>query len=48
MVRREDISDRNRFQKYSAGAYWRDLKDKDGKVFYKKGFLITKEEAYNI
>ncbi len=25
-----------------------DLKDKDGKVVYKKGFLITKEEAYNI
>jgi DNA-directed RNA polymerase subunit beta' len=25
-----------------------DLKDKDGKVAYKKGFLITKEEAYNI
>ncbi len=25
-----------------------DLKDKDGKVIYKKGFLITKEEAYNI
>lgn len=25
-----------------------DLKDKDGKVVYKKGFLITKEEAHNI
>jgi len=25
-----------------------DLKDKDGKVIYKKGFLVTKEEAYNI
>jgi len=25
-----------------------DLKDKDGKVIYKRGFLITKEEAYNI
>jgi len=25
-----------------------DLKDKDGNVLYKKGFLITKEEAYNI
>jgi DNA-directed RNA polymerase subunit beta' len=25
-----------------------DLKDKDGKVAYKKGFLITKEESYNI
>jgi DNA-directed RNA polymerase subunit beta' len=25
-----------------------DLKDKDGNVVYKKGFLITKEEAYNI
>jgi DNA-directed RNA polymerase subunit beta' len=25
-----------------------DLKDKDGKVVYKRGFLITKEEAYNI
>ncbi len=25
-----------------------DLKDKDGKIVYKKGFLITKEEAYNI
>ena len=25
-----------------------DLKDKDGKVVYKKGFLITKEEARNI
>ena len=25
-----------------------DLKDKNGKVVYKKGFLITKEEAYNI
>lgn len=25
-----------------------DLKDKDGKVVYKKGFLITKEEAANI
>ncbi|OIO29269.1 DNA-directed RNA polymerase subunit beta' [Candidatus Nomurabacteria bacterium CG_4_10_14_0_2_um_filter_30_12] len=25
-----------------------DLKDKDGKVLYKKGFLVTKEEAYNI
>ncbi|MCM2339443.1 MAG: DNA-directed RNA polymerase subunit beta' [Burkholderiales bacterium] len=25
-----------------------DLKDKDGKVVYKKGFLVTKEEAYNI
>ncbi len=25
-----------------------DLKDKDGKVLYKRGFLITKEEAYNI
>ena len=24
------------------------LKDKDGKVVYKKGFLVTKEEAYNI
>ena len=25
-----------------------DLKDKNGNVVYKKGFLITKEEAYNI
>jgi len=25
-----------------------DLKDKNGKVIYKRGFLITKEEAYNI
>ncbi len=25
-----------------------DIKDKDGKVIYKRGFLITKEEAYNI
>ncbi len=25
-----------------------DLKDKSGKVAYKRGFLITKEEAYNI
>jgi len=25
-----------------------DLKDKDGKVLYKRGFLVTKEEAYNI
>ena len=25
-----------------------DLKDKNGKVVYKRGFLITKEEAYNI
>ena len=25
-----------------------DLKDADGKVLYKKGFLVTKEEAYNI
>ena len=25
-----------------------DLKDKNGKVIYKKGFLITKEEAYKI
>jgi len=25
-----------------------DLKDKDGNIVYKKGFLITKEEAYNI
>jgi DNA-directed RNA polymerase subunit beta' len=25
-----------------------DLKDKDGKVLYKKGFLVTKEEAYAI
>ena len=25
-----------------------DLKDSSGKVLYKKGFLITKEEAYNI
>jgi len=25
-----------------------DLKDKNGKVIYKKGFLVTKEEAYNI
>lgn len=25
-----------------------DLKDKEGKVVYKKGFLVTKEEAYNI
>ncbi|MBI5139291.1 DNA-directed RNA polymerase subunit beta' [Candidatus Nomurabacteria bacterium] len=25
-----------------------DLKDKDGKVVYKKGFLVTKEEAYVI
>ena len=25
-----------------------DLKDKDGKVIYKKGFLVTKEEAYAI
>ncbi|MCC7160121.1 DNA-directed RNA polymerase subunit beta', partial [Candidatus Nomurabacteria bacterium] len=25
-----------------------DLKDKEGNVVYKKGFLITKEEAYNI
>ena len=25
-----------------------DLKDKDGNVAYKRGFLITKEEAYNI
>jgi DNA-directed RNA polymerase subunit beta' len=25
-----------------------DLKDKNGKVVYKKGFLVTKEEAYNI
>jgi len=26
----------------------KDLKDKDGNVVYKRGFLITKEEAYNI
>lgn len=25
-----------------------DIKDKNGKVLYKKGFLVTKEEAYNI
>jgi DNA-directed RNA polymerase subunit beta' len=25
-----------------------DLKDENGKVVYKKGFLVTKEEAYNI
>jgi DNA-directed RNA polymerase subunit beta' len=25
-----------------------DLKDKDGKIIYHKGFLVTKEEAYNI
>ena len=25
-----------------------DLKDESGKVIYKKGFLVTKEEAYNI
>ncbi len=25
-----------------------DLKDEDGKVIYKRGFLVTKEEAYNI
>jgi len=25
-----------------------DLKDENGKVLYKKGFLVTKEEAYNI
>ena len=25
-----------------------DLKDKDGKEIYKKGFLVTKEETYNI
>jgi len=25
-----------------------DIKDKNGKVVYKRGFLITKEEAYNI
>jgi DNA-directed RNA polymerase subunit beta' len=25
-----------------------DLKDENGKVIYKKGFLVTKEEAYNI
>ena len=25
-----------------------DLKNKDGKTVYKKGFLVTKEEAYNI
>jgi DNA-directed RNA polymerase subunit beta' len=25
-----------------------DLKDKDGNVLFKKGFLVTKEEAYNI
>ena len=25
-----------------------DLKDKNGKIIYKRGFLITKEEAYNI
>ncbi len=25
-----------------------DLKDKDGKVLYKRGFLVTKEEAHNI
>ncbi len=25
-----------------------DLKDKDGKVVYKRGFLVTKEEAYKI
>ena len=25
-----------------------DLKDESGKVLYKKGFLVTKEEAYNI
>ncbi|OGI60077.1 DNA-directed RNA polymerase subunit beta' [Candidatus Nomurabacteria bacterium RIFCSPHIGHO2_01_FULL_37_25] len=25
-----------------------DLKDKNGKVLYKKGFLVTKEEAHNI
>ncbi len=25
-----------------------DLKDKDGKVVYKRGFLVTKEEAHNI
>jgi len=25
-----------------------DLKDENGKVFYKRGFLVTKEEAYNI
>ena len=25
-----------------------DIKDKNGKVLYKRGFLVTKEEAYNI
>jgi len=50
IVRRENISGieiplaKNIHGRVLAG----DLKDKDGKVVYKKGFLVTKEEAYNI
>ncbi len=50
IVRRENISgieiplSKNIRGRVLAG----DLKDKDGKVAYKKGFLVTKEEAYKI
>ncbi|MEI7709294.1 MAG: DNA-directed RNA polymerase subunit beta' [bacterium] len=50
IVTREDISgieiplSKNIRGRVLAG----DLKDKDGNVVYKKGFLVTKEEAYNI
>jgi DNA-directed RNA polymerase subunit beta' len=50
MVTKEDISgitiplSKNIRGRVLAG----DLKDKDGNVVYKKGFLISKEEAYNI
>ncbi|MFA5936769.1 MAG: DNA-directed RNA polymerase subunit beta' [Candidatus Paceibacterota bacterium] len=50
IVRRENISgieiplSKNVRGRVLAG----DLKDSNGKVVYKKGFLVTKEEAYNI
>jgi DNA-directed RNA polymerase subunit beta' len=50
IVRRENISgieiplSKNISGRILAG----DLKDKNGKVVYKKGFLVTKEEAHNI
>ena len=50
IVSREDISgmeiplSKNIRGRVLAG----DLKDKNGNVVYKKGFLVTKEEAYNI
>ncbi len=50
MVGREDISGLEipLSKNISGRILAEDLKDKNGKVLYKKGFLVTKEEAYTI